>query len=319
MEWHVNDISLNGQFPGHLDFRRALEPLLRLRLNDPYLRANLYSSRVLSDRQVTATENLRQAVQLTRDKTFISLVLAWLGKSGPFWEDARQVNADDYFEFNGEDVTDQGLGEATRRRLVERVANTFSFSSESGFEQSPLSVQHGLREEPLGFIDVDNHWTLEQLAAELQNHRTVNSWVSLDAEIRRRFLGLVFSDDVLDPFRATPFSSNVAKRTLELLGTLEEITIETGSDGGLSSRGKEILTNHFSSEKGWFSDESLQNKKNFSNEMTFTDPEQNTNELFCSWHGKIKTPQSRIHFEWPRPKGQKTIKIPYIGPKITKR
>ncbi len=27
--------------------------------------------------------------------------------------------------------------------------------------------------------------------------------------------------------------------------------------------------------------------------------------LLCPWHGKIKTPQFRIHFEWPRPAGQR--------------
>ncbi len=53
-------------------------------------------------------------------------------------------------------------------------------------------------------------------------------------------------------------------------------------------------------------------------DMTFTDPEDAQKGLFCSWHGKIKTPQIRIHFEWLRPKGQRSIKVAYIGPKITK-
>lgn len=53
--------------------------------------------------------------------------------------------------------------------------------------------------------------------------------------------------------------------------------------------------------------------------MTFSDPSPTGKKLFCPWHGKIKTPQFRIHFEWPRPAGQREIKVVYIGPKITKQ
>ena len=50
--------------------------------------------------------------------------------------------------------------------------------------------------------------------------------------------------------------------------------------------------------------------------MTFKDPE--GRELICFWHGKIKTPQYRIHFSYPIEKGA-PLYIAYIGEKLTKK
>jgi hypothetical protein len=52
--------------------------------------------------------------------------------------------------------------------------------------------------------------------------------------------------------------------------------------------------------------------------MSFVDPENPAKKFFCPWHGKIQTPQFRIHFEWPIPAHQQRLKVLYIGPKITK-
>lgn len=319
MEWHINDLSLNGQFPSPQDFRVALETLLQLRQRDPLLRDNLYSSRRLSECPVTANMNLREAVTATQDKTFISLVLAWLGKSGPFWEEDRQPNGDDYFEFQGKDITNQGLGEAARRRLAGRSSNTFSFKRIADFETSPFTVQQGLAEDPLGYIEVINHWEIFQLEAELQTCRVMNCWEDLAGEMTRIFTSLIFSETVMAKMLATPFSKCVALRVLELLGVLEKIVNESDDAGHFSQTGMEILANHFAGEKAWFTDESNRNKRDFKEDMTFRDPDDATKQIFCPWHGKIKTPQTRIHFEWPRPPGQKKIKILFIGPKITKR
>jgi hypothetical protein len=90
-------------------------------------------------------------------------------------------------------------------------------------------------------------------------------------------------------------------------------------DGCLDDLGLDLLQKHFVGEKAWFSDESDENKARFKDEMTFPDPEDSSCSLRCYWHGKIKTPQYRIHFEWPVPPPFRRIKIAYIGPKIAKR
>ena len=43
-----------------------------------------------------------------------------------------------------------------------------------------------------------------------------------------------------------------------------------------------------------------------------------TSKLFCPWHGKVKSPQYRIHFSWPTT-ATTPIYIVYVGPKLTKK
>jgi hypothetical protein len=51
--------------------------------------------------------------------------------------------------------------------------------------------------------------------------------------------------------------------------------------------------------------------------MTFRHPDTGA-KMFCPWHGKVKTPQIRIHFAWADRCGDPLI-VAYIGMKITKR
>lgn len=321
MEWYINDLSLDGQFADSQAFRSALEPLLHLRSRDPLLRDQLYCSRSLHECRVTAIYDLKTAVRATRDRNYIHLVLEWTNKAGPFWDDDRQFNKDDYFEYRGTDVTDQGLGEASRRRLVGRVANTFSFPL-SAFERSPLTVQHGLPEEPLGFIDVDNHWQIEQVAVVLESCRALNSWNDVYQEITRRFDHLIFSTAVMAKLLPIPFSKYVTERILFLLDILNRLALARDANDKLSQEGEDILRNYFAGTCGGrmplFKPETPTNQRNFRNDLTFSDPSNSSETLFCHWHGKIQTPPIRIHFEWPTPPGQRAIKVIYIGPKITK-
>lgn len=52
--------------------------------------------------------------------------------------------------------------------------------------------------------------------------------------------------------------------------------------------------------------------------FTFADPADQTALIFCPFHGKIKTPQYRIHFPWPLAREESRLRIAYIGPKLTK-
>jgi hypothetical protein len=75
---------------------------------------------------------------------------------------------------------------------------------------------------------------------------------------------------------------------------------------------------HFVGEKAWLTDSSDAEKRQFRSELTFPNPEKSGQHLFCSWHGKVKTPQLRIHFSWPIA-ANTPLYIVYVGPKITKR
>ena len=321
MEWHINDLSLSAQFADPRAFRSALEPLLQLRSRDPLLRGCLYCSHMLHACKVTAVYDLKSAVRVTGDRNYIRLALDWCSSAGPFWDDERQPNDDDYFEYQGSNVTDQGLGEAARRRLVGNEANTYSFPL-PGFATSPLAVQHGLVEEPLGFINVVNHWTIAQLESALENCRVLNNWNDVQAEINRRFDHLIFSTEVMDKLLPIPFSRPVMERIFHLLSLLNQVVLSRDGSGKLSDEGEVILRNYFAGASAGntplFKPESANNRRNYENDLTFRDPSDNSKYLVCHWHGKIQTPQIRVHFEWPTPRGQREIKIVYIGPKITK-
>jgi hypothetical protein len=88
--------------------------------------------------------------------------------------------------------------------------------------------------------------------------------------------------------------------------------------GHRNDEGHRLYANHFTGAKASFSDSSDSEKNDFRNELTFAHPEQPGETLFCAWHGKIKTPQIRIHFSWPV-RSEAPLYVVYVGPKITKR
>jgi hypothetical protein len=319
MEWHINDLSLCGQFADPHAFKASIEPILRLRQKRDDLKRRILCSRNLYLRPVTPTYNVQQAIFAAKDPTYKRLALEWFANSGPFWDDTRVANTEDYFHFEGEDVTDQGLGEAARRLLNETSAGSISFldSHRKRFEQTPLVVNHGLPEDPLDQINIANFWLLDAIAAAAVV--PPSSWPELLATAAANLDQLIFSDEILSQLRPNPFYQGISDRILDLLGILQVISTETREDSSLSPRGLELQQMHFVGEKASFTDESEDNKRTFKAEMTFRDPADTSRKLFCPWHGKVKIGQYRIHFEWPIPKGQRKIKVAYIGPKITKR
>lgn len=176
---------------------------------------------------------------------------------------------------------------------------------------------HGLPEEPYAQVEISNFWTVDDLEAAAVV--PPSSWSELLTTARASMRLLVFSDQIIEQLRPRPFHPGVARRIRELLQILEDPATETDEDFSLSAAGIALQQRHFVGEKASFSDESAANKTDFKRDLTFRDPAGGGEDLFCPWHGKIKIGQYRIHFEWPRPKGQRQIKVVYIGPKKTKR
>jgi hypothetical protein len=320
MEWYINDLSLHGHYADAHSFRASVEPLLHLMARRTDLRRRILCSRTLSTRPVTASMNLAESVRATRDQLFISSMLRWLSSGGPFWEDDRASNPDDYFHFDGEDVTDQGLGEAARRLIVGHPSASFSFPHPSvmRFAVSPLTVQQGLIEDLIGAYNVDNCWDPADI--ETASIRTPQSWAEMLAGVSAAMPALMLSTDIPSQLAPIPFHSGVAEKVLQLLGVLQGLTEETTPHDTFTQRGRDIYNKFFVGHRPLFTDESDANKRDFENELTFPNPSDATlRPLVCPWHGKIKFgSQYRIHFEWPRPRGQRGIKVVYIGPKITK-
>lgn len=317
MNWFVNDLSLAGQYPTSEAFVKDLKQFLALRNRFPLLALRLFCSRTICYRPVSPNHTFQQAVSISRDKLLTNLVLNWLTKAGPFWEEQRQPVADDYFHYKETDVTEQGLGEVARRQLGGAFANSVSFPA-AGFDYSPLPVIQGLLEEPISTVEVTNQWKWDdiQLAVEAAMPPIIN-WEQMLTEARRRFDFLYLVAACGDPLKPEPFSHYVVERVFELLQVLNEYISCMARTGAPTERTHELMAQHFSGGNSWFSDESTSNKRTFKNQLEFHDPAEPGNKVFCPWHGKIKTPQYRIHFEWP-PRSNSKLRVFYIGPKITK-
>jgi hypothetical protein len=319
MNWYINDLSLDGQFSDPFAFREALEPLLQVMSGRKELQGRIFCTRDLSTRMVTLTHSLPQAVRAVNDPIFVSLVLRWISKVGPFWDADRTTNPDDLFHYEGEDVTNQGLGEAARRLMSNLRAASFSFA-ESGrarFAMSRLPVVHGLLEEPLGTYDVTNIWDINEFpvpgVAQLQ------SWDQMLQRVMEKMPGLVLSDEIRGQLAPRPFDPGAAEHMLSLLEVLQKFTEETTDQGGWTVTGLDLYSRYCMRKGARISDSSDGEKVDFKRELTFPDPSRQKEKLFCPWHAKLNFgAQYRIHFEWPRPAGQRQIKVVYVGSKITR-
>ncbi len=242
--------------------------------------------------------------------------MVWLNQQGPFWEDTRGHGPDDYFECNGDVVTDTALGEAAfwcfkglERRLVSLIPSLWQLS--------PLPVTWYPDSGNGDNVEVVNHWEPNGVEAALQAAPVpLTSWRQLEDTSRDRCTRLAFLQDSFEPLRGHPFANGAAQRILVLLDTLNRLMICRDERGRRTSEGQEIYQNHFTGDKAWFTDSSDTEKRDFRSELTFAVP--GGAPRLCGWHGKVKSPQLRVHFNWPVD-GDETLYVAYVGPKITKR
>jgi hypothetical protein len=248
--------------------------------------------------------------------------MVWLDRTGPFVDDDRLTEPDDYFEYCGLDVTESGLGEATRRIKAREAAWTLSFKGgRLDFTVSPLIVDHGLAEARLGKYNVENVWTARDLAeSAINSGPAIASWRILVEVARERFSRLVLPDSLYqNPALAQePFEATIRDRVLVLLSHLDSYMGGRGSGGAEGPRARYIIETFFVGDRALFSGESPTNQRKFINELTFPDPEDSNKTIFAHWHGKISHRFFRVHFEWPVNTEATKLKVVYIGPKITK-
>lgn len=317
LELLVNDLSINGQFPDIPSFLQAIDNVMDMRVKARQFGQEMYCHRNLAYAQVTKEQNMRQAFQsLAHAKR--SVLVQWLTQHGPYWEDERTHDPGDYLECNDQVVTDTAIGEAAFRRFNGSDYRLVSLLP-SSWEYSPLSVWWRLEGGDDRNIEVANHTTAEELEAALRiASPPITSWNNLADVARERFPSLTFSGDAFDPFRGHPFVPGAALRIIERLEILEKMKGCFDASGERTQEGQRLYQEYFTGENAWFSDSSDPEKHDFKSALTFKHPGKAGETLFCSMHGKVKTPQIRVHFSWPISKDA-ALYIVYVGPKITKR
>lgn len=316
----LNDLSLHGQVAEH-DAASLLLSLLQCRKAAMDRGVALRCRREVLQRRVCGDATLRDVVfRLSPQDNHRRLLLTWLTKEGPFLDDDRLHSSDVWFECNGEIVTDGMLGELAHRSLDAPTTPT------SAVSVRPSVLDH----DPLTITRVESDGTRQDLA--LRNHTDdaalrqwlagceppMRSWQALQTRALAACGSLVFAREAFAPLVPVPFQSGVADRLLERLVVLEQMKQSFGADGVLTPAGQELRQKHFVGEKAWFSDSSDSEKTAFASDLTFPHPERPGETLFCAWHGKVKTPQMRIHFSEPIT-ALTPLYVVYVGPKITKK
>lgn len=273
--------------------------------------------RNIAHAQVSHDLTMQQAINFF-DKNEQRALTQWITRLGPFWEDNRSHNFDDYLEFNGEVVTDTAVGEAaygcfhgTNYQLISLTPSSWDFS--------PLKVAWILDEGVTRNIEINNYWNANYLETALRAAPAlINSWEQLEAVSRLRFSNLTFSADSFNYLRGLPFSDGAAKQLLTRFDTLDRFKGCFDAQGQRIPDGQRLYQDHFTGDNSWFSDSSPTEKVDFKTDLTFSHPDIPGATLFCTWHGKIKVQQLRIHFSWPIT-AENPLYVVYVGQKRTKR
>jgi hypothetical protein len=317
LEFLVNDLSMAGQFHDLAEFKGSMERVMRIRRQIMQHGYSLGCHRSLASAQVTRTLVMQQAVgglSVSERRAWMQ----WLTRHGPHWEDDRLHSGNDYLEADGEIVTDSAVGEAAvccSRGLARELV---SFDP-SAWLRSPIEVKWARDDGAADNICVANHWDLGSVQRTLEtNPQPVASWAVLATRTVQRCTRLTFSEDAFAPLEGHPFAPGAADRICTLINTLDRLKGCFNDDGTRNPEGHRLYQDHFTGDKAWFSDASDSEKRDFEEKLTFRHPRNPPERLFCTWHGKVKTPQYRVHFSWPV-SADIPLFVVYVGPKITKR
>lgn len=317
MDLLINDLSLHGQFTDLAGFRESIRRVMQIReIARRHMRA-LYCHRGLLNKQVTPEANMPAAVSaLSLEERRV--VMAWLCQQGPFWDDDREHDGGDWYECGGEIVTDTAVGEAAHC-LLHGIDRGLVSLEPSNFTHDPVAVERVLGDKDRIPVDVRNYWEPWAVEACLAvAPAALTSWAALGELAVARFEHLRFAENAFDPLRPQPFKQGVAERILARLEVLHRFKQCFDGNGSRTDEGHALYQQHFTGDKAWFSDESAANKADLEHDLTFRNPDLPGETIFCPWHGKVKTPQYRIHFSWPVTAVSR-VYVVYVGPKITKR
>jgi hypothetical protein len=146
----------------------------------------------------------------------------------------------------------------------------------------------------------------------------IASWEDLARIASERCSDLTFSPDCFDHLHGHPFAPGAAQRVVVLLDTLDRLRRCVDENGRRTADGQRLYQEHFTGDKAWFTDSSDTEKSVFESKLTFRHPTVGGRSLFCSWHGKVKNHQLRIHFTWPVG-AREPLYVVYVGPKLIKR
>lgn len=319
MEFFANEMSIHQQFHDLPTFRDAVGRLMAMRNVARRFGLDMYCRRALLGVEPVPGVWMQQAVQGFGANERRAL-MSWLTHHGPFWDDIRRHDADDWLECVDDIVTDTAVGEAAYRTML-GVECALISATPSDWDYSPVEVVW--RRETEGLDDrnasLDNWRDGAALKEWLQNAPPpIRSWADLGELSRIRFTRLTFADGCFEPLAGVPFSRSAADRMVFLLSALDSFASEFDASGSRTPEGSRIYREYFSGEEFAFSDSSGSEKRRFRARLTFPHPDRPGESLFCTWHGKVSRMTLRLHFSWPV-RADEPVYVVYAGPKLTRR
>ena len=313
MELLFNDLSLHGQFHSARDFEESIGRVMEMRALTGRFGRKLHCHRNLVNAQVTPELRMPQVVGALGADTRRAL-MGWLTKYGPFIEDIREHDGDDYLlAYGDEDVTDTAVGEAAYRRFSSVDRRLVSVSPSTwNFSLVPVAWHNGGSKS----IAVENYWERDALQRGLESAPApMQTWRDLEGIVRTRYTALTFSDDAFEPILHNPFVPGAAKKINQILGVLHELKHSFDAQGRLTNEGQELRDKHFTGE-ALISDSSDTDKERYRKELTFPNPSNPNEYLFCPMRGKVNTNVPiRVHYHWPI-RADAPVYVVYVGRKI---
>jgi hypothetical protein len=319
MAWFINELSFTGQFDNQDSFLYHLKGLLKLRSQNAAVKDKLYCSRLLPSLKVVDDLTVRDVVNAQRDPVLKKLVLEWIDKKGPFLDDIRQNIENDDFELFDKVVTNLGAGEAVRQKILGNYSALYSLETPDWpCNTTRLIVNQITNELEVIAYQIDNFWDVDNLVLDIESKRGMpKSWQCMIDTINEIYPSLSISDDIINFLSPHPFSLVICSQVINIMKILNDLVDSRNDNGEYTKEGHDILKEYFLGDGAKITDESKTNKGKFKDEMTFKDPRNKKNKIFCPWHAKISSRYYRIHFEFPISADSKTMAICYIGPKIT--
>ena len=319
MELLVNDLSLHRQFHDISSFREALGRLMAMREVARRFGREIHCYRAMSWAEAIPGVPMQQALSRLTESERRSATL-WFTKLGPFWDELRQHGANDWLECRGEIVTESAVGEAAYKVLHDVECGLAGFTP-SDWSFSPIEVTW--RHDAEGLADqkamLDNWMDAIVLEAELRDAAPpIKSWNDLRNVSVNQFSSLLFADDCFKPLSGVPFAKSSGERIRVLLGILDRSVRAFDAEGRRTPEGQQMYQDYFRGDNALFSDSSDTEKNRFQKELTFPHPDGSKGPLFCTWHGKERSRNLRLHYWWSG-KADDQVIVVYVGPKITKQ
>ncbi len=322
MDFIVNDKSIHEQFHDSNDLQRALEQLYKMRQVAQKFGCRIRCTHLIHQCKPMPNIELSPAISQISNPNLKRAILSWLNKDGPFWEDDPEHSGNDWLELkDGSIVTDTGIGEAAFRVLHGGNCGLITVCP-SDWMYAPIQVvwrrSDGASDSMCA--SVDNWWLPRTFEDDLTRMESpTDSWHELSRSSKVRFGNLTFFEDSFSPLLGLPFSKSSADKIQALLNILNALVSTHNTDGIRTAEGHRIYRDYFTGGRAWFSDSSASKKRQFQEELKFSDQNLQIYRLSCTWHGKINyTTPIRMHFSWPIKAGE-PLYIVYIGPKKTMR